>query len=71
MAKADMHGKSEKEGRAWGHGEHANMPKQMKMDTYPKGHAEGPSVEDDTMTRIDAENSRAESKSRKFMSNQH
>lgn len=71
MAKADMHGSSEKEGKAWGHGQHANMPKEVKMDMYPKGHAEGPTSEDDTMTRIDGENKKAEMKSRRYMSNQH
>lgn len=71
MAKASMHGESEKEGRAWGHGEFANMPKEVKMDRYPKAHEEGPTVEDDTMTRIDRENRQAHMQSRRHMSNQH
>jgi hypothetical protein len=71
MAKANMHGSSEKEGKAWGHGQHSNMPKDVRLDTYPKAHQEGATVEDDTMTRIDAENKRAETKTRRFMSNQH
>jgi hypothetical protein len=71
MAKADMHGSSEKEGKVWGRGEFANMPKEVKMDTYAKANEMGPGVEDDTMTRIDAENKRAHMKSHRFMSNQH
>lgn len=71
MAKADMHGSSEHEMKAWGHGEHANMPKEVKMDKYPKSHEFGPGMEDDTMTRVDAENSRAQKKSHRFLSNQH
>lgn len=64
-------GESEKEGRAMGHGMFANMPTDIKMKAYPKAHEFGPSVEDDTMGRIDAENGRAETKSRRFVSNQH
>jgi len=71
MDKASMHGMSEKEGSAWGKGEFANMPKEVKMSAYPKAHEMGPTVEDDTMGRVDAENKRAESKSHKYMSNQH
>lgn len=71
MAKAKMHGKSEKEGHAWGRGEFANMPKEVKVGSYPKSHQDGPGVEDDTMVRIDAENKRAEKKSQRFLSNQH
>ena len=68
---ADMHGSSEHEGKDWGHGEHANMPKEVKMDMYPKAHEFGPGMEDDTMTRIDGENKRAHSKARSHLSNQH
>lgn len=71
MAKAQQHGASEKEGKAWGHGQFANMPHDVKMDMYPKAKEFGPGVEDDTMTRIDAENSRAHSKAHKHLSNQH
>ena len=71
MGKADMHGTSEHEGRAWGAGEHANMPKEVKMDRYPKAHEFGPGMEDDTMVRVDAENKRAHSKTRSHLSNQH
>lgn len=66
-----MHGESEKEGKPWGRGEQANMPQEVKKDTYPKAPEYGASVENDTMTRIDAENKRAKSTSRSHMSNQH
>jgi hypothetical protein len=71
MGKAQMHGESEHEGKVWGRGEHANMPKEVKMDKYPKAHEMGPTVENDTMSRVDEENSRAHSKTRSHMSNQH
>lgn len=71
MAHGKMGGSSEKEGKAWGKGQFANMPSEKKMQSYPKAHEAGPMVEDDTMTRIDAENGRAQKKSRRFMSNQH
>ena len=71
MAKADMHGNSEREGRAWGHGEHANMPKEVRLDTYPKAHEFGPGDLDDTMTEIDRVNGMAHKKARSHLSNQH
>jgi hypothetical protein len=71
MAKAQQHGVSEKEGRAWGKGEFANMPQGVKMDKYPASRQAGPMVEDDNMSRIDAENSRASAKTRRNLSNQH
>jgi len=66
-----MHGESEKEGKPWGRGEMANMPQEVRKDTYPKAHEFGPAVENDTMTRIDAENGRAQKTTRKYLSNQH
>lgn len=69
--KMNMHGNSEHEGKAWGHGEHANMPKDIKMDSYPKSHEYGAGDLDDTMTHVDAVNSRAHTKSRSHVSNQH
>jgi hypothetical protein len=71
MGKAQMHGESEKEGKAWGHGKFANMPTEVKMDTYSKAVEFGPTVENDTMTRIDEENKRSDSRARSHMSNQH
>lgn len=64
-------GESEAEGRYWGKGEHANMPKDVKMKDYPKANEYGASIEDDTMGRVDSENMRAHSKSRSHVSNQH
>lgn len=66
-----MHGESEKEGKPWGRGEQANMPKEVRMDTYPKANEAGPMVENDTMTRVDGENKQAKSMTRKYLSNQH
>ena len=71
MAKASMHGSSEHEGKAWGHGQHANMPKEVKMDMYPKAKEYGGDQENDTMTRIDGENERAHTKAHSHKSNQH
>lgn len=71
MAKASMHGMSEKEGKAWGRGEHANMPKDVSMKMYPKANEFGAGVIDDTMTEIDQTTRSAHSKARKNLSNQH
>lgn len=64
-------GESEREGRVMGRGEFANMPQKVEMKLYPKASEYGPDVLDDTMGHIDAVNSRAHSKSRKYTSNQH
>lgn len=71
MAKADMHGNSEREGKAWGKGEFANMPKEVKMDMYPKASEFGAGDLDDTMTGIDQVNRKAAAKTRSHLSNQH
>lgn len=68
---ASVHGSSEKEGKAWGRGEHANMPKEVKMSMYPRSNEAGPMEENDTMTRVDAENKRARMKTRSHLSDQH
>lgn len=55
MAKADMHGDSDHEGKAWGHGQFANMPQEVKMDMYPKeAHKELDGI-NDTATRLAAD----------------
>lgn len=64
-------GMSESEGRYWGNGEFANMPKETKMKDYPKAKEFGPTVLDDTMGTVDKSNSQAHDKSRRFISNQH
>lgn len=69
MAKAQSHGTSEKEGKAWGHGKFANMPTEVKMDMYPKGRMVG-GMEDDTITGIDKLESEAVAKAGRYMSNQ-
>lgn len=69
--KASMHGFSEKEGKAWGHGNFANMPQDVEMKPYSKAHMMKEPLEDDTMTRIDAEVARSESRARSHYSDQH
>jgi|GEM_PF-2297239 len=64
-------GESESEGRAWGHGQFANMPHEVKMKGYPKASEFGPSVLDDTMGHVDKTNHHAETQTRRHLSNQH
>lgn len=64
-------GSSEAEGRVWGHGEHANMPKDVRMQSYPESHEYGPEVLDDTMGHVDTVNARSHKKARSHVSNQH
>lgn len=64
-------GESEREGRAWGKGEFANMPQEVKMKGYPKANEFGPGVLDDTMGEIDMTTAKAHTKAHKFLSNQH
>ena len=71
MKKADQHGTSEREGKAWGHGKFANMPTDVKMDMYPKASEFGPGYLDDTMVEIDRTMSVAHNKAHKNLSNQH
>lgn len=69
--KARMHGSSESEGKAWGHGQHANMPQEVKMQSYAKNKMLKEPMENDTMTRIDMEISRSDGKARSHSSDQH
>lgn len=69
--KASMHGFSEHEGSAWGRGEFANMPQEKVMKPYSKAHMMKEPLEDDTMTRIDEEVGRSESRARSHYSDQH
>lgn len=64
-------GVSEKEKPAMGHGEFANMPKEVHMEEYPKAAKYRGGVLDDTITGIDRTNHMAESKAQRFLSNQH
>lgn len=69
--KASMHGSSEKEGARWGGGSFANMPQEVVMKPYSKSHMMKEPLENDTMTRIDDEVGRSESRARSHYSDQH
>jgi hypothetical protein len=62
---------SEKEGKAMGKGQFANMPQEVMMKAYPKASEFGPTDLDDTMSEIDRVNKASGSKARSKMSNQH
>lgn len=64
-------GESESEGRVYGHGEFANMPKEVNMKAYPKAAEFGPSVLDDTQGEINRVQHAARAKTHKHLSNQH
>lgn len=49
----------EKEERAWGHGEHANMPQEVKMSYYPKDTYHADEKIDDTDRRIESDEKQA------------
>lgn len=66
-----IHGTSEREGSAMGHGDFANMPQSVTFKAYPKAHEMGPGDLDDTITGIDMSTGRASSKSHKYLSDQH
>lgn len=70
MKKPETHGSSEREGKYWGKGEFANMPKDVKMDMYPKSKLDD-DYEDDTINRIDGENNQMQGKRKRYVSNQH
>lgn len=65
------YGVSEKEGKAWGRGEFANMPKDVKMQAYPRGKNYRGGVLNDTITGIDEVSRVSENKAQKNLSNQH
>ena len=65
------HGESEKEGKAVGKGNFANMPQDVSMKAYPKANQFGAGVLDDTMSEIDMTTKKAASKTRSHLSNQH
>lgn len=64
-------GNSEHEGHRIGAGMFAGMPTEVKMQAYPKPMEYGPTDLDDTISEIDGANSRARSKSRSHVSDQH
>ncbi len=56
MKKSGMnHGTSEHEGAAWGHGQFANMPQEVKMSSYPKMPYKDLDGIDDTASRISSD----------------
>jgi len=54
------HGDSENPGRPWGHGEFANMPKDVEMVPYPKGGYSSDPHLDDTISRLETDSRDAE-----------
>jgi hypothetical protein len=65
------HGYSEREGKAWGHGQHANMPHETVMSSYPKNKGAHSKDLNDTITNIDREIMQEEGQVHKHVSNQH
>lgn len=55
----------------WGHGQHANMPKEVEMSEYPRQRAPRSPMIDDTMRRIDREDDQMDSKRSRYISDQH
>lgn len=53
-------GSSEHEGKAWGHGQFANMPSEVVMKAYPKGGYSTDEHLDDTIQRLDSDSEDAE-----------
>lgn len=71
MKSATKHGRdSGNEGKAWGTGQHANMPKETVMKDYPKPSMRSDNL-DDTITGVDRCVSSSVSKSKSNLSNQH
>lgn len=66
----DTHGVSESEGKAWGSGQFANMPQDVKMQAYPKASNYRGRPEDDTITGIDSVCQKSESTASRYLSNQ-
>ncbi len=58
-------GTSGHEGKAWGHGEFANMPKEVKMKEYPKMPYKDLDNIDDTEGRLEDDAQHAERGERK------
>lgn len=60
------HGSSEHEGKAWGHGSHANMPQDVHMQEVPKHQHHQTHALNDTMSRLDKD-AKAAGKAHKSM----
>lgn len=54
-----------KEGKAWGHGKHANMPTETVMKSYASGQEGTSEGIDDTMVRLDGDSKNAHSITRR------
>jgi len=64
---APTHGTSENEGKAWGHGQFANMPQEVIMKPYPSPGYSTDGHLDDTIQRLDGDKADALRKKRKSM----
>ncbi len=60
-------GDSGHEGKAWGHGQYANMPQEVKMSTYPKMPYKELDSIDDTDGRLEGDAKHAERGDRKSL----
>lgn len=54
-----------------GRGEHANMPKEVRMEAYPRARMGREGEIDDTMSRIDSEIDQSVGQRDRHRSNQH
>ena len=68
---AERLGVSEQEAAPWGNGAYANMPQEIRMEIYAKGHKSHGNVLDDTITHVDDTNLRGDDQAQKYISNQH
>lgn len=55
----------------WGHGEHANMPKEVEMEAYPRARQGRDRDIDDTIRRLDGEEDQMDKKRSRYVSDQH
>lgn len=67
----ETRGESEREGRVWGHGEFANMPKEERMESYPKVRRGREKALNDTISGIDDWSDQMLSKRDRYISDQH
>lgn len=64
-------GMSEDEGAPWGHGQFANMPKDVEVESYPHVHEGREKSLDDTIRGIDDWSRQMYGKKSKYSSDQH
>lgn len=65
------HGESEREGKAVGKGNFANMPQEVSMKPYPKAKSYKGRDLDDTISEIDSVTRMSEGKAQRYLSKQH